>query len=74
MTINILFGPRFESGTLMFALGQTFEPMNRFQSVLYEICQECLTAPGRHIKSYYQNFIFSEIRTWDLDVCLRSNF
>ena len=34
----------------MFALGLTFEPMDRFQSVLYENCQECLTAPGHPIK------------------------
>ena len=40
MTIKILFGPRFKPGTLMFALGLTFEPMNRFQSVFHENCLE----------------------------------
>ena len=82
ITIKILFGPRFEPGTLMFALALTFEPMDRFQSVLHEKCLEfsvqsngAMSDSTRSpIKSFDQNFIWSEIRTQDHDVCLKSNF
>ena len=82
VAIQILFCLRFEPRTLMFALGLTFEPMDRFQSVLHLNCLEfsvqfngvMCNSPRVSYKNYDQNLIWSEIRTWDLDVCLSSNF